>query len=318
LKEKILKNIENNLTKKNLLISFVKEMKIGILFVYVFYFLFFLIFVFGVFIPVMNQVMVVIKEGIAKVPEVIKNLKFWIENLSGKTNLPLEQNIYEIIGNLSKWLDIILSTVIKLLGNVLYNLGDWVFLILVPILGIYLIEAKKEFFNWLKDNVNGIIYNFFQTFDNYQKIYIKAILVNIFSITLLSSLLFSLFLGIEGILYGIVYGIFSFVPLIGPLVGGLPVIIVGFGKSLYLGIIFVFLAFIIQQIADNLITPRIVQKFLVINPFFSIVSILAFYGIFNFWTIFFAVPLSLSLKNMIEYFNKENDILKKGDGLSDK
>ncbi|MFN3995596.1 MAG: hypothetical protein ACK4GR_03580, partial [bacterium] len=106
LKEKIVKNIEDNLTKKNLLISFVKEMKIGILFVYVFYFLFFLIFIFGVFIPVMNQVLVVIKEGIAKVPEVIKNLRFWIENLSGKTNLPLEQNVYEIIGNLSKWLDI--------------------------------------------------------------------------------------------------------------------------------------------------------------------------------------------------------------------
>lgn len=318
LKEQILRTYEKNVIfffqnerkKPHFFISLLKKLKITIFMVYVFYFSFFVVFVFFIFIPVSNKVLNVIKNGVTKIPIVFENLKNLFKGIVIKYNLPLDSDFLGTLSNLSRWLDIILNNLMSLLSNILSNLGDWFVLIFVPILALYFIQAKKEFFQWLENNLKGEVILVFKLFDQYQKTYIKAMLVNIFSIMILSSFIFSIFLGLEGVLYGIIYGLFSFIPLIGPFIGSLPVIIIGFGKSVYLGMFFVVLVFLIQQIADNFITPKITQRFLTINPFFSIISILGFYAIFNFWSIFFAIPLSLTLKGIIENIDeskKDND-----------
>ena len=281
------------------IVEFIKRLKINVLFIYVFYLVFFILFIFFVFIPVVNQMVLVIKDGVNKLPTVIENLKNLFNSISYKYSLDISKFWME----LGKWLETILNMVIKFLGNILANMGDWVVLVFVPILGLYFIESKKDFLEWIQSNIKNELAQFFLFFDNYQKIYIKAILINIFSIILLSCVIFSLFLGFQGILFGIIYGLFSFIPVIGPIIGSLPVIIVAFGKSVYLGFVFIFLALIIQQISDNFITPKITQKLLVIKPFFTIISILAFYSVFGFWSVFLAVPLSLTLKSILDSIN---------------
>lgn len=277
----------------NYLFNLFKKLQINILFVYAFYFLFIVFLILFIFIPVLNQVSEVIKKALGNLPMVINKL----DELLTFYNVNLEL----VFKELGKFIDLIFSNFLKIVLGVISGLGNWLILFLVPLLGIYFIDAKNKFIDWIKANFdNTPVYVFFSSFDYYQKLYIKAILVNILTIVVLSSFVFGLILGVDGISYGIVYGLFSFIPLVGPILGSLPVIIFSFGKSLYLGIVAIVSVFIIQQISDNFVTPKVIEKMMIISPFLSIISILAFYGLFNFWAVFLAVPLILAIKAVIE------------------
>lgn len=309
LREKVInlwdKNFENDKIKKNqlitLFIGFFRKLRINVLFVYIFYLFFIIFLVLFIFIPVINNVKNVLSIGVSKFPLVLENLK----NLLVKYNIPVDISKNPV--DIGKVVDFVLNYLIKLMGNLASNLGDWFILILVPLLSMYFISAKKQFLGWIKERELGLLSHFFIQFDRYQKVYVMAILTNILSIVVLSSIVFSLVLGIEGISFGVVYGLFSFIPLVGPVVGSLPVIIVSFSQSLFLGFGMIFVVFIIQQISDNFIMPKTVEKFLTINPFLSIISILGFYKFLGFWAVFLAVPLALTLISLIEKFNQQSE-----------
>lgn len=293
LKEKFLaffESKEENYKKYNFLFSLLKKLNINIFFVYFFYLVSFIFLIFFIFIPVLNRVILVMMSILKKTPAFLDNLK----------SILLKYNVNIDFANLEKFIDFVVNGLIKFLGVIVSNLGDWVVLLLVPLLGIYFIDAKRDFLKWLEENFNNLIVEFFKIFDYYQKVYIKAILVNVLSIIVLSSIIFSFLFGLDGISYGVVYGLFSFVPIVGPLLGSLPVIVISFSKSVVDGVVVVVLVFLIQQISDNLVMPKTVERFMVITPFFSIISILAFYSLINFWAVFLAVPIALTLKNIIE------------------
>lgn len=306
LKEKIVKRVETQIDAEKykkfefikIFVSIFRKLKINIFFVYLFYFVSFLSFVLFIFIPILGQVGNVVKVGMERLPYILNNFKSILENFLKSYNIHISME--DIFSNLGNLMNVVLSTLTKLITAFISSLGDWLVLILLPLLGLYFIGAKREFIQWLENNFQESVVFFFKRFDHYQKLYIKAIIINIISIIVLSSLIFSFLIGLDGISYGIIYGLFSFIPIIGPILGSLPIIIISFSKSLALGVIMIVVVFLIQQLSDNLIMPKTVERFMVVNPFLSIISILGFYTIFNFWSIFIAVPLTLTIRDLIE------------------
>jgi predicted PurR-regulated permease PerM len=302
LKDKMLKNIEKNSLNKSkffgLIHNFVKVFHINLIFVYSFYFIFSMFLIFFILIPIGKKVFLSLQMVINKIPLLIDVFKAFLINLNLKYNIDTS-----FLNDFGKILNIVLENLIKFFSNFLLSFKDWLFIVLVPIFGIYFYNAKKDFFTWLDSNFSGIILSFFKYYDYYQKIYVKAILTNIFTIIILSSIVFTFLLGFSGIEFGVLYGLFSFIPVVGPIVGSLPVIIFSFSKSIYLGFVVLFFVIAIQQFADNFITPKTVEKYLALNPFLSIVSILAFYLFFGVWSVFLAIPLALTLKSIIEEIN---------------
>ncbi|MCS6955636.1 MAG: hypothetical protein NZM44_04705, partial [Candidatus Calescibacterium sp.] len=227
-KEKLLKSIESKMNvnryRKFQLVFFLlglfRKLRINVFFVYLFYLFAVLFFILFIFVPILGQVIGVMKIGLERVPYIVENIRQFIDKFLSGYNVTFDTNY--VFGNLGNLVNVVLNAVAKFLGGVLSNLGDWFILILVPLLGLYFINAKKDFIEWLSVNFDNHLVSFFRMFDYYQKVYIRAILVNVLSIVILSSVVFSFFLGVDGVSYGVVYGLFSFIPIVGPILGSLP------------------------------------------------------------------------------------------------
>lgn len=82
-------------------------------------------------------------------------------------------------------------------------------------------------------------------------------------------------LGVKyALLLAVIAGLLEIVPYIGPTLSLIPAAIVGFAHSLVVGFGVIALYLVIQQIENNLLVPKIMQKVTGLNPIVSIVALL--------------------------------------------
>lgn len=95
---------------------------------------------------------------------------------------------------------------------------------------------------------------------------------------LLVAILTYIGLSILGIKYALVLaliaGLFEFIPYAGPILSAVPAIIIALSTSPLLAILVVVLYFVIQQIENNILVPKVMQRAVGLNPIITIVSIL--------------------------------------------
>ncbi|MGC8733975.1 MAG: AI-2E family transporter [bacterium] len=291
--------------------SFIKLIKIDLAFIYLFYLVIIFLIIFVVIPPVFIDIKNIFSQIFNNLPNILNNLKNFINSNPIVSNFIEKNNINEIInqidfnGLFKNYLEFIQKIIVYILNFIVSNLSI-LFFIFVPLFSIYFLTSKESFKNWVFNNFHYIkgIDVFIESYDKYQKLYLKAILVNIISIMFISSLVFNFIFGLKGISLGVLYGLFSFIPVIGPIFGSLPAIILGFSKSFFTGIFVIFLVFIIQQLSDNFIMPKIIRDHLNLNPLITIFSILGFSRILGVWAVFIAPPLVLSIKDLIEFIAK--------------
>ncbi len=83
------------------------------------------------------------------------------------------------------------------------------------------------------------------------------------------------FIGVKyALLLGIIAGIFEIVPYVGPVVSIVPALIIGFADSPVRGLLVLGLYLVIQQIENNVLVPKIMQKVTGLNPIVSILALL--------------------------------------------
>ncbi len=298
---------------KNFVSKFLSLIKIDIVFIYLFYLgcLFFIVFV--VVPPVFIDLKNIFSNLVIKLPDIVDNLKNYLINnqFINSFLIKLNINLMDLINKIDfnsvvkDYLNFIQKLISYILNFIASNLSV-LFFILVPLFSIYFLSSKEDFKNWIFNNFYYIneLKVLIDSYDRYQKLYLKAILVNIFSIVIISSVVFYFIFGFKGVSLGILYGIFSFIPLLGPFLGSFSAIILAFSKSFTLGVIVIILVFIIQQISDNLIMPKIIKDHLNLNPLITIFSILGFSTILGFWAVFIAPPLILTIKDLIEFISQ--------------
>ncbi|MFH1172967.1 MAG: AI-2E family transporter [bacterium] len=72
----------------------------------------------------------------------------------------------------------------------------------------------------------------------------------------------------------LIAGIFELIPYLGPILGAIPAVLLAFTQSPIKALLVIILYFVIQQLENNLIVPKVMQKAVGLNPIISIVALL--------------------------------------------
>lgn len=97
-------------------------------------------------------------------------------------------------------------------------------------------------------------------------------------------------------------GFLEFIPNIGPTVAMVPAAVVGFAYSLPMGFAVIALYFSIQQLENNIIVPKVMEKTVGLHPLITLLSLMVGFKIGGFAGSVLSVPLVLFIKVFFETF----------------
>ncbi|OGP08197.1 MAG: hypothetical protein A2048_10785 [Deltaproteobacteria bacterium GWA2_45_12] len=100
----------------------------------------------------------------------------------------------------------------------------------------------------------------------------------------------------------LIAGVLEIVPIIGPLLSAIPAAVVGFSSSSVLGFGVIALYIIIQQLENNLIVPRVMERAVGLSPLLTISVIFIGGKLFGIVGALLAVPVVLILRVIIPKF----------------
>lgn len=142
--------------------------------------------------------------------------------------------------------------------------------------------------------------------DNVERIlgsWARGELILMFSVGIVSYLGF-LVLGIPFALpLAIIAGILEIVPVLGPNIAAIPAVIIGFTISPLMALAVAALCFLVQQLENYLLVPKIMEKSVGVNPIATLISLTIGYRMMGIVGIILSIPLFLTFKILIkEYF----------------
>lgn len=97
------------------------------------------------------------------------------------------------------------------------------------------------------------------------------------------------------LLLAVLGGIFEFVPYVGPILAAIPAVILAFTASPAIGIATIVALIIIQQLENNLIVPKVMQRSIGMNPIVSILAFLIGAKLFGIVGAIAAIPVALAI-----------------------
>lgn len=105
-----------------------------------------------------------------------------------------------------------------------------------------------------------------------------------------------LILGVKyAIVLALVAGVTEFIPYVGPLLGAIPAVFLAFTQSPFKAILVAILYLVIQQLENQFIAPKVVQKSVGLNPIVTIVAMLIGARIAGLVGVILAVPAATIL-----------------------
>lgn len=95
-------------------------------------------------------------------------------------------------------------------------------------------------------------------------------------------------------------GLLEIVPMIGPLVSAVPAVIVGFGISPLTGLLVAILYFLVQQIENHLLVPKVMEKSTGINPVVVLICLAVGFKLAGVLGGILAIPVFLTLSLLVK------------------
>lgn len=194
-----------------------------------------------------------------------------------------------------------LNEAAKFLNSGLYN-----FLVAVVLLALsyhWMVSGQQivsTFLFFVKAEKRQNILEIIQQIENKVSQYLIGQGVLCLSIALLSLVAYVL-LGLpNAVLLALIAGIFEAVPMVGPVLGAIPAVMIALSLSPTTLIWVLVSAVIIQQIENNLLVPRVMDRVVGVNPFISILSITAFSSLYGVGGALMAIPLAAVIQLLLE------------------
>lgn len=104
----------------------------------------------------------------------------------------------------------------------------------------------------------------------------------------------------------ILAGLFEIVPILGPVIAAIPAALIGFGISPLTGIGVIALSFLVNQLENYILVPKIMQKSTGISPLLVLIAIATGAKLAGVVGVIMAVPFVIMLQVVTkEYFSKE-------------
>lgn len=189
----------------------------------------------------------------------------------------------------------------QILGSFFSVVGSLLDLLLTVVLTFYMLlhgnELWQDVFQFLPDNRTEIRDSLKQTFNNYFIGQLTVASVMGVSITITFLIIQIPF----GLLFGLVVGLMALFPFGAALSISLVSFIMAL-KSIWLGLKVLAIAFIIEQIVESVIAPRLLGEFTGLNPVLVLVSLLIGAQLGGFLGLILAVPVASFIKRLFEIF----------------
>ena len=102
-------------------------------------------------------------------------------------------------------------------------------------------------------------------------------------------------------------GIFEIVPILGPVISAIPAVMIGLGISPLTGIGAAAVAFVVNQLENYVLVPKIMQKSTGVSPLLILISVAIGAKLAGVMGVIIAVPFVITLQVILkEYFGKED------------
>lgn len=236
---------------------------------------------------------------LSEIPRYYSIIRDWIASSRNdlvarlSESLPAKLNLGEELPGADEDAITTLNSVIRFLGVGLTNLFNMVVLLLLTyywmLFGPQIISSSLFFIKAEKrQNVLEIV----QEIETKLTHYLIGQGVLSLSIAGLSLVVFLILRLPNAFLLALIAGVFEAIPMVGPILGAIPAVLVAISISPATLISVIVAALVIQQIENNLLVPRIMNKVVGVNPFISILSITAFTSLYGIGGALTAIPLA--------------------------
>jgi predicted PurR-regulated permease PerM len=101
----------------------------------------------------------------------------------------------------------------------------------------------------------------------------------------------------------ILAGLLEIIPYIGPIIAAIPLVIIGFGISVVMGLATAALAFLIQQLENYVFVPKVMEKSVGVNPIITLLSLAIGFKLAGIIGVLLSLPIIITIQVLTrEYF----------------
>ncbi len=232
-------------------------------------------------------------------PATIEKSQLWAQHMMQKYPKYLsEDQLQTYIGTLHQQMvsggQSILKYILATLPNIIHLV---LYLVLIPLFVFFFLKDNRKILRWCSQYMprnRGLTGQVWLDLNAKIGAYIKARVLEIIIVTLLSWAAFVL-LGLNyAVLLGVALGLSVIIPYVGAIIVTIPIVLVAliqFGWSAHFA--YVIVVYVIISIIDaNLLAPILFAESMELHPLVIILAVVVFGGIWGFWGVFFAIPLA--------------------------
>lgn len=264
-----------------------------------------------------------IKDFIGTIPDILKDLKHFANNLFNNMNhtfdydfTPYKIQIYETIENIGLNLTTNLPNMLIDIFKSLLS-GGMTF-VLGLMIGFYMLfdfdKVNKNLLSimprsWRKNTIELTV-----RLNESLRGYVQGV----FLVMLLVFITQSIGLSIAGIKAPLVFALFcaitDIIPYFGPYIGAIPAVIVGFTMSPIVGICCIISIVIVQLLENNFYQPLIMGHTMKLHPVTIILGLLIFQHFFGIIGMIVATPVIACCKVILSFIDEKMNVIKKVTG----
>ena len=218
----------------------------------------------------------------------------WLRDFSQAHGL--SQNLEAGVTSLQDQVTSVVSSLFTTLSGIF---GGIVGLSLVLVLAFYMVVQEEEALRWFKNFLPDEHQQFVTRLLKEVQTKFGHWLLGQLALSVIIGVLYYIglrLLGVEGALVLAILGAFTeFIPYLGPILGGIPAVLVATSQSPTLGLLTLLLYVVIQQLENQIIVPKIMEKAVGISPVVSIVALLVGAELFGVPGAILAIPVATAL-----------------------
>ncbi|MFO1372345.1 MAG: AI-2E family transporter [Candidatus Competibacteraceae bacterium] len=189
-----------------------------------------------------------------------------------------------------------------------------IYLVLVPLLVFFFLKDKDLIIGWLHrflPHDHTLAQQVWREVDHQMGNYVRGKFLEVLVVWAATFIAFT-YMGLQfAMLLALMVGLSVIVPYIGAVVVTIPVMLVAFFQwgwnSDFGWLIGVYL--VIQGLDGNILVPLLFSEVVDLHPIAIIAAVLVFGGLWNFWGVFFAIPLATVVQSIIKAWPQQTAVL---------
>lgn len=223
-----------------------------------------------------QQIVISFPEFFQKVFSGLSQLQGFSEAADGSKTSGLQDSLSTIQSTLAKATQGVFDTISSIFGSVIFAAA-------VLVLTLYLIVEENALMAFIREITPNQYHNYLADFAVRAQTKLGKWLRGQLLLMLFVGVLTYIGLLIIGLLFGgmefalvlaLIAGLLELIPYAGPILSAIPAIIVGLSISPLTAVAVVILYFLVQQIENNLLLPKIMERAVGLNPVITIIVVL--------------------------------------------